>query len=45
MEEQTGRGKGEHNQVLGEEKMTEALRASRKNENGQSQEVGGRLTL
>jgi hypothetical protein len=38
MREETGRGKGGHDQVLG---RTGALRASRKNRNRQSQEVGG----
>jgi hypothetical protein len=39
-----GRGNGEHDQVLGENK-NEALRASGMNGNRQSQEVGGRGTL
>jgi hypothetical protein len=37
---QTGRGRGEHDQVLGGGNRTEALRANRKKGNRQTQEVG-----
>ena len=45
MEKRTGKGRGEHDQLLcwvGE--RTEALKASRKNGNRQPQEVGGEGT-
>jgi hypothetical protein len=42
--EGTGRGKAEHDQ-LWVRNRSEALRASRKNENKQPQEVGGGQTL
>jgi hypothetical protein len=41
----TGRGKGEHDQVLGGGNRTEGLRASRKNGNRQPWEVGDRETI
>jgi hypothetical protein len=44
VEKETQRGRGEHEQVL-ERNRSKALRASRKNGNGQPQEVGSGETL
>jgi hypothetical protein len=43
--EGTGRGKGEHDHVLGRGITSEALRDNRKNGNRQPREVGGGGTL
>jgi hypothetical protein len=49
MGNETGRGRGEHDQVVGGRGggtgRTKALRASRKNGNRQPREVGGEWTL
>ena len=45
MGERNGRGKGEHDQVLGWDNRSEAPRASRMYGNMQPQEVGGGCIL